>query len=69
MLDELRYLRTPEAAQYIGISRGSLERWRLTRDGPPFVRIGKSVRYRRLDLDKFMDERLVMPQSERTREP
>lgn len=48
------YLPTPEAARYLRVSRFFLEASRCRGDGPPFVKIGKSVRYRRGDLDEFM---------------
>lgn len=41
------------AARY-GISESTLERWRATGDGPPFVRIGpRCVRYRAADCEAW----------------
>lgn len=48
------YLSTPEAARYLHVSRFFLEASRCRGDGPPFCKVGKSVRYRRNDLDEFM---------------
>ena len=48
------YLPTLEAARHLRVSRFFLEAARCRGDGPPFVKIGKSVRYRLSDLDDFM---------------
>lgn len=34
-----------QLAQRLGISLRSVERWRLTGEGPAFLRAGRSVRY------------------------
>jgi excisionase family DNA binding protein len=60
----LDYLKTPEAAAYTRLSVPTLERKRLHGDGPPFVKAGKSVIYRRADLDDWMASRLVRSTSE-----
>lgn len=48
------YLRTPEAAEYVGLSRQYLEIARYRGDGPAWIRIGRAVRYRRSALDEWM---------------
>ena len=45
---------TPEAADYLGLSKNTLNRWRHTGDGPRFVKLGRAVRYRREDLDEWV---------------
>ena len=52
-----------EAAIYLGISQSSLKKARLagqknTSEFPPFLRFGRSIRYRVGDLEQWMD-RLV----------
>jgi hypothetical protein len=44
-----------EAADILRCSRHSLNRWRLTGDGPKFIYVGRRVRYRRADLISFID--------------
>lgn len=50
-----------EAAKYIGMSRSFLAQARMdgTRDNrtpaPPFIKIGRSVRYLREDLDNWLN--------------
>ncbi len=42
------------AAEFLGISHRTLENYRLTGEGPPWVRIGKRlVRYKKSDLLNF----------------
>ncbi len=51
-----RILRTPEAAQYVALSRSTLEKMRLSGEGPPFLRLGRrSVGYDVRDLDSWID--------------
>jgi excisionase family DNA binding protein len=47
-----------QAADYLGVSVSSLDRWRCYGTGPRFVKVGrKVVRYRRSALDAFLQER------------
>ena len=51
-----RILRTPEAAAYVGLSASTLEKKRLSRDGPRFIRLGgRAVGYDIRDLDAWLD--------------
>lgn len=51
-----RILRTREAADYIGLSPSTLEKKRLSGDGPRFVRLGgRAVGYDLRDLDEWLD--------------
>jgi predicted DNA-binding transcriptional regulator AlpA len=47
-------LRTPQAAEYVGLSPRTLEKARLTGDGPPFRKIGRAVIYDTDDLDAWL---------------
>lgn len=53
-------LMTPvEAAQYLGIEASTLQVWRSTnRKVLSYVKVGRSVRYRREDLEKFITANL-----------
>ncbi|RYZ87630.1 MAG: DNA-binding protein [Proteobacteria bacterium] len=47
------------AAKYLGLSPGTLAVWDCTkRYNLNPIKIGRSVRYRRSDLDKFIEQRL-----------
>jgi predicted DNA-binding transcriptional regulator AlpA len=48
-----------EAAKYLGVSSGVLRLWRAQGTGPRYYRAGsKLIRYRRRDLDGWIEERL-----------
>ena len=52
-----RILRTPEASDYVGLSASSLEKKRLTGDGPRYIRLGgRAIGYDIQDLDAWIDE-------------
>lgn len=53
------YLSETQTAKYLNISKKSLQRWRFNRQGPPYVKLIKTIRYRREDLDQWMKERIV----------
>jgi len=57
-------LRTTEAAEYVGLAPVTLERMRLTGEGPSFAKLGRAVRYRLQDLDNWVASRLVRSTSE-----
>jgi excisionase family DNA binding protein len=48
------YLTPREAAAYIKSSTSTLAKRRLRGNEPKFSRIGRAIRYRKLDLDEFM---------------
>lgn len=48
-----------EAAKYLRVSEAALRLWRSRGEGPLYFRAGpKLVRYRRIDLDLWIEERL-----------
>ena len=52
MTDEAtRYLNTRQAADHLGLSTRTLDRFRVTGDGPVFLKFGGRVRYLIEDLD------------------
>ena len=50
-----RYLRTPEAARFLGISGRTLEKHRIFGTGPVYRKIGGRVVYRVADLERWAD--------------
>ncbi len=51
-----RILRTPEAAEYVGLSISTLEKMRLAGNGPEFVRLGsRAVGYDVNALDLWLE--------------
>lgn len=54
--DPSALLTETQAAEFLHVSRRSLQAWRVRGGGPRFVKIGKLVRYRRADLLAFTAE-------------
>jgi excisionase family DNA binding protein len=58
------YLTPDEAARYVRSAKSTLAKLRVRGGGPRFVRIGKAVRYRRTDLDAWMERSAANSTSE-----
>jgi excisionase family DNA binding protein len=66
----LDYLLTvEEVAGLLRCSVSSLNKWRLTGGGPPFVRVGSRVRYRTADLNTYIARRTATSTSAETPPP
>ncbi len=50
-------MRTADAAAYCGLSKSTLDKYRLTGDGPAFLKLGRSVVYDRADLEAWLNAR------------
>jgi predicted site-specific integrase-resolvase len=46
-----------QAAELLGISPRTMESWRVTGGGPVYIKVGGRVRYRRRDLEVWIDAR------------
>lgn len=63
MIDRL--LTQEEAAQVLAVKPRTLEGWRVTGAGPRFIRISaRCIRYRRPDLDTWLNERIALSTSD-----
>jgi len=51
------HLRTPQAAEYLGLSASVMEKMRLRGDGPPYAKLGRLVIYDVSDLDAWVNAR------------
>ncbi|MFF0706586.1 helix-turn-helix transcriptional regulator [Gordonia sputi] len=51
-----------EAAAYLRTPRTTLAHWRLEGRGPNFYRLGRSIRYRRSQLDDYLAACAVKPE-------
>ncbi len=56
---DIEVLTTSEAAQYLRLGKPTLDRFRITGEGPSFCKLGGAVRYRRADLDEWLERRLI----------
>jgi excisionase family DNA binding protein len=52
-----RMFTTPEAASYLQLSVTYLNKMRVSGSGPIFVKLGRSVRYRQVDLEAWIAAR------------
>jgi len=57
-----------EAAKLLCLSPSTLKKWRRTRRGPRYYRLGSAVRYKREDLEAFVSESAENPCSPRHNE-
>jgi predicted DNA-binding transcriptional regulator AlpA len=49
-----------QAAGLLQVSEFTLERWRRTGDGPPYVRLSaRAIRYREVELTAFIEARVT----------
>jgi len=52
-----QYLRTTEAALFLGLARRTLEKWRCVGGGPVFFKFGRVCLYRLSDLKAWAEAR------------
>ena len=58
--DQTDLLDTGEAAKLLGLKKRTLDVWRTSRRvRVPFIKLGHAVRYRRSDLQAFVENRVV----------
>lgn len=60
----MEILDTKEAAGYVRLGKPTLDRLRISGGGPRFAKLGGAVRYRKVDLDTWLESRLVSSTSE-----
>jgi len=53
-----KLLKESEVEELYGFNLYSLRKWRCVGGGPPFVKIGSSVRYRQQDIESFIEARI-----------
>ncbi|NOX95823.1 MAG: helix-turn-helix domain-containing protein [Alphaproteobacteria bacterium] len=65
IVDQKALLTTAQAARRLGWSESAINKARVTGlNSPPYVKIGRSVRYRPEDLDHFIAERVMTSTSQ-----
>lgn len=55
MHEQPRLLNTEQAAKRLGLSPRTLERYRVTGQGPEFIKMGHAVRYTVLKLNEWIE--------------
>jgi len=57
-MTERTFLTKAEAAEYMRVSRATVDRL-MKRRGLPFIKLEKKVLFRKKDIDAFLEKRLV----------
>jgi predicted DNA-binding transcriptional regulator AlpA len=60
-IDDAQLLNDKSVAQLLCVSPGTLKSWRHRKQGPPFIRLGKSTRYRRSAVVAWLTAQEVDP--------
>lgn len=58
---QAEYTDNAGAAAFLGLQPATLEIWRTRREGPPFIKVGKVVRYSMADLREYLEARRQKP--------
>lgn len=65
MVDYPMYLNTREAAAFLGLSPRTLDRYRVTGEGPPFYKLGpRRVGYKKADMVAWVESRRLKSTSD-----
>lgn len=48
----------PEVAAYLVVPEKTLTQWRYLRTGPRWSKVGRHVRYRWVDVEKWLDDQV-----------
>ena len=59
MESTIKYLDENSVSNITGIALSSLRNQRHERRGIPFCKIGRSIRYKLTDIEKYMDDRRI----------
>jgi predicted DNA-binding transcriptional regulator AlpA len=52
-------LDTAALARYLGKNKRTVEDWRMDGRGPNYIRVGRSIRYRGADIQRWLDSLVV----------
>jgi excisionase family DNA binding protein len=50
-----------EACSYLKVSIHTLNKWRSEKKGPPYIKMGRYVKYNRESLDRFLHNHEIDP--------
>jgi excisionase family DNA binding protein len=53
------YLSDSEVAERLRLSRQAIQKWRQKHVGPPYIKLGKTVRYDAEELEAWIQSRTV----------
>ena len=52
---ENEHFNETSAADYLALTRRTLRNWRYAKEGPAYVKVGRYIRYRKNDLNDYID--------------
>jgi excisionase family DNA binding protein len=53
-MNDTKALTRQQVANLLNVRCETLSRWAARNEGPPFVRIGKTIRYHAAEIDRFL---------------
>lgn len=53
-----RLLTTKDLAEYLSVPVATIYAWRYHSQGPPGFRVGRHLRYRRTDIEEWINDRI-----------
>jgi excisionase family DNA binding protein len=53
-----RLLTVQELANYLGVPVATIYAWRYRHEGPPGFRVGRHLRFRRSDVEEWLNDQL-----------
>ncbi|PKN67863.1 MAG: DNA-binding protein [Deltaproteobacteria bacterium HGW-Deltaproteobacteria-15] len=57
-----KLLKDFEAATFLCVASGTMRNWRYSGQGPPYLKLGRLIRYRFSDLAIFLERRRIDPE-------
>jgi len=63
-MSENELLTTEQLAELLGIRPNTIEGWRLKGQGPRFCKLGRSIRYRRSDVEDWINDNIYQNTSQ-----
>jgi predicted DNA-binding transcriptional regulator AlpA len=59
-LTSSQYIGPSDLTAEIGIPETTLAQWRYLKKGPPYIKVGRHVRYRQSDVERWLEEQTVI---------
>lgn len=50
-----------QAAVFLALQPQTLAAWTSRGEGPPYIKVGRSVRYRKSDIEAWLESRTIRP--------
>jgi hypothetical protein len=57
--EDIDLIKEDRAAEIFDVTVSALRKWRIRGEGPPYVKVGRLVRYSRRDLARWIDAQTV----------